>query len=438
MYNLLLSQTKAQARREFLNKNQVLLTFLLMIFFWSIFDGLSRFATPLIIIQNGISAVHMGLIIGSASIFGALFDFGLSKFVAKPSYRRIFFSLFATSSLFPLFLFNAGQSIWLYLLAMACWGLDYDLRNFGSFSLIANKYKAREATRAFGLNHLFLNLGFILGPAIGALLIMETVQTDVMLSMYGFLLIALAFFVVLFFSSPFKLRGLRKMVSKPKPEKNQVKKWMNLSVSSLWPAFILSAFSLFQAGAYWVVGPLLAEQFDADGGMAAVTLISSRTMAFLLGGLIVSTWAPKFSGLKASQICFLISSVLLFLIYLVDSSVIIFLLLFLSSLFASFVGPLSSGFLSDAVQANPQNEKNIQGLNDFYMNVGLALGPIVAGFFAQNVDYHQAMGLIGFFGIFSVITLSNWNLQWGQHRNKLHLLKEGKLFGSSKSRFDLV
>ncbi len=255
--------------------------------------------------------------------------------------------------------------------------------------------------------------------------------------MYSFLLISLAFFVVLFFSSPFKLRSLRKFINKPKQEKNQVKKWVELSVSDIWPALVTVGFSMFQMGAFWTVGPLLAEKLAMDGVMTATALISARTIPFLLGGFIMSFWGQMFSGLKAAQLSFLFSSVLLFGVYLTNNPVLIILLLSFSSLLSSFVIPLASGYLSNVVRSNSHEESHIQGLSDFYMNVGQVFGPILAGFFASQVGYQQALGLVGFFGIFVILSLANWNPNFGEHRNKLHLLKEGKLY-SSRSRFDSV
>ncbi len=86
--------------------------------------------------EHGFSKTYMGFIVGSSSIFGALFDIAAIKILPSMQYRRVFMMMFAVCLIYPFVLFGA-KTISIYILAMALWGIYYDLKNFGLFDFIA-------------------------------------------------------------------------------------------------------------------------------------------------------------------------------------------------------------------------------------------------------------------------------------------------------------
>ena len=58
--------------------------------FWTLFDGLMAYVTPVLITSRGFSIAQMGLIIASSNIFGVIFDLMLIKFLRSANYRRLF------------------------------------------------------------------------------------------------------------------------------------------------------------------------------------------------------------------------------------------------------------------------------------------------------------------------------------------------------------
>ncbi|MFZ2310130.1 MAG: hypothetical protein WAW11_01140, partial [Patescibacteria group bacterium] len=93
-----------------------------MILFWAVYEGIISYMTPLIISENGISESMMGIIIGTSSIAGALFDFLACQIFKNTYYKRIFLIMFAICLIYPLLLSQAN-SFMIYLLAMATWGV---------------------------------------------------------------------------------------------------------------------------------------------------------------------------------------------------------------------------------------------------------------------------------------------------------------------------
>ncbi len=109
--------------------------FSMMMLFWALFDGLVSYVTPIIITEGGLSKTMMGIIIGSSSVAGAVFDFVMCKIFKNTFYRRVFFVMFAICFLHPLLLMQA-KTFAIYLVAMALWGVYYDLRNFGTLTML--------------------------------------------------------------------------------------------------------------------------------------------------------------------------------------------------------------------------------------------------------------------------------------------------------------
>ena len=97
-----------------------------MIFFWSIFDGILSYILPLLISEHGFSKAQMGIVLGSSSFAGAVFDILVSKYLKTPHYRTLYASVFLLSaSLLGILYF--GSTLWIFFLAMALWGIYWDI-----------------------------------------------------------------------------------------------------------------------------------------------------------------------------------------------------------------------------------------------------------------------------------------------------------------------
>ncbi len=134
-----------------------------MIFFWALFDGTVSYISPLLITQNGYSKTGLGFLLGSSSVAGAFFDYLLSKFLKNPHYRVVYLIMFICCFVFPLVLWKA-TSFFVFILAMALWGLYYNLYNFGVFDFVSRVSPSDERGGYFGMLYLFKSLGYIIAP----------------------------------------------------------------------------------------------------------------------------------------------------------------------------------------------------------------------------------------------------------------------------------
>ena len=143
----------------------------MMIFFFVIFDGILMYLAPIIITKNGISDSLMGIIIGSSSIAGMIFDLVLCRILKDTNYRRIFLLMFILSVLFPIFLFG-GKTITIYFIAMAVWGFYYDFYNIGTLDFVGRTADKEHDATSFGILRAFEGTGYLIAPLLGSILIL--------------------------------------------------------------------------------------------------------------------------------------------------------------------------------------------------------------------------------------------------------------------------
>lgn len=165
-----------------------------MILFYSLFDGIISYVTPLILTQAGFSESTMGLIISSSSVAGMIFDFIICRVFKNANFRKIFFVVFILCGLYPLIL-GSAQSVWIFVIAMALWGIYFDLGNFGGLNFLSNYIVKREHTSSSGVMQVFKSLGYILAPILAGLTIGEAVGWEPFILAWIFLIISFVFFL---------------------------------------------------------------------------------------------------------------------------------------------------------------------------------------------------------------------------------------------------
>ena len=154
----------------FASKNKRIYLFGIVILFFVIFDGIVSYTVPLITSENGLSTTLIGIIISSAAISGAFFDFTIYKIFKNPMFRRLFIVMFIASLTYILIIWKAN-SFWLYILAMVLWGFYYDLKNFGTLDFTCRYFPKEKSTSSFGTILVFQSLGYLLAPLIAGFLI---------------------------------------------------------------------------------------------------------------------------------------------------------------------------------------------------------------------------------------------------------------------------
>ncbi len=375
----------------------------LMLFFFAIFDGILSFITPIYITEKGISEGMMGIIIGTSSIAGLIFDLLICRVLKDVRYRLLYFLLFLICAIYPLILWGASSAL-VFVIAMILWGLYYDLLNVANLDFIARTSLKEEYSSNFGVLRIFFDLGYLLAPLITGFLIITVIDYKPFLAAWIFLVLAL----ICYFLLLFLFRNGRHYYPKCKQiESGSIfkelflwKKIGNFILPVLLVTFMLNVIE----GMYWTIGPLLATStnfLDGLGGLFMTVYI----LPPLFVGWFVGRVTVRFGKKKTAFFSLFFGSVFLGLFYIFDTPILLVVLSFLASFCTSFTSPAILGAYADYINETPQLEKEISTMQDSFVNIGYIFGPILAGFSGQYLGYVNTFALLGVFGIIMSLIL---------------------------------
>lgn len=367
-----------------------LYSFALLFFFISIFDAVFSYVAPVILEQNQLSPTHIGIIIGSISLFGALFDIILFKIIKEVHVRRILLTVIVLS-LAALLIFWYANTMVLYLFSMALWGLIYDLRNFGKFNFMSKYIEKKDHSSAFGITSVFENLGYFIGPLIvGMLLVGPHVQQEVLYLCVFFLLCSFLMFLLFVYTLS--------RVRSPQNERHHSKKtglfaaisYLKKGNKSIWtPIPIIVVICIIDAF-YWTLGPLMENTFSYGGYFISVYMLPS-----LFIGWAVGTISLTLGKLRACYISLFIGGLTLATIPLWSSELTILVVVFISSTCIAVALPVAEALLSDYISSHSSQEKTTEATMDFMVNIGWIIGPVLAGLSGDLFGFINAFAVLG-------------------------------------------
>ncbi|MBI4130687.1 MFS transporter [Candidatus Roizmanbacteria bacterium] len=390
---------------RFGSSRQLLYTFSLLIFFWALFDGIISYVTPLLITQYGFSVRTMGFILSFSAVSGMVFDVLLARYVKRPHYRRMFLLVLLISSVYPLLLMRA-TTIPLLLVTMSIWGLYYDLVHFGIFDFISRVTPRTEHAQSFGVVDVFRALGYLLAPLLTTMLIGYEIGEKPFVLMFVFLVPAVAIFLVLIGKVT---RGTKEFMhvtgeSHRRRTFREELRWWRTIVKPLAPVLILTLFLYGIDAAFWTIGPLLAGELQAIhpfGGLLVVAYMAPP----LFVGWVVGAATSRFGKKRTAFVALAAGSLVLLSLAIVRHPVFLIGVVFISSFFLSFAWPALNGAFSDYITETPLAEKEIEGIQDVFVNAGYSIGPSVAGILAYATAPVYAFALFGCVGVILAIIL---------------------------------
>lgn len=390
-------QHLVQYVNNYKEKTQPIYLLGLMLLFWALYDGIISFLTPIAITNHGISETLMGIIIGTASISGALFNFFLCRIFKDTNYKRLFLYMFAICLVYPLILFQAN-SIFIYLIAMALWGIYYDLRNIANFDYINQTSNKKEYANQFNLLMIFTAVGYLLAPLFVGALIADTFDWRPYALSWMFAVMGFFFFLLLLSVS--KKQKKESEACEPTSSRTvrmEAHLWNQIG-GIIFPVLLLTFFLNFFSAFFWTIGPIFAaslKELHPFNGL----FMAAYTLPSLLVGWSVGSFTRRFGKKKTSFVSLIIGSSVLFFILFLSNPFLLILDIFVSSFFLSIAWPSVSGVYADYISETPTYEKEIEGLEGFFTNLGYLFGPMLAGFLAESFGKIYAFSFLGIFGV---------------------------------------
>lgn len=380
-----------------------IILFSMMIFFWGLFDAILTYATPIIMEESGMSLSMIGIIIGTSSITGAIFDYIFCRIFKNHEYRFVFMMMFCLCFIYPLLLMTS-KTIWLFIIAMGIWGIYFDLSRFGTFNFVGRHTIKEHHVATFGAIQMILSMANVIGPLIAGYMIINYVSIKVYLTSWLFIGFSFLFFLALVFS----VKNIRKNdperrnISHVRSSLLEIKIWKKL-VKSMNPALFITFFIVFIEAYFWTLSPIFVEEanFGWYGGLFLTAFITPS----LFMGIFVEKVTKRFGTKRTAVIGIMISSLILIPFFLLNNPILSIIFVFLSSCFTSLSLPAINASYADKISQSPQYESEIESLDDFLHNIGYIIGPISAGFLADKLDIPIVFSLLGGLGVLLTVIL---------------------------------
>ncbi|MGV8176230.1 MAG: MFS transporter [Candidatus Bilamarchaeaceae archaeon] len=382
--------------------NRLIYVFGAMLLFFMLFDGIMSYLIPLVILEHGLSMTLIGVILSTAAISGAFFDFAIYRIFKDAFYRRLFMVMFAVAFVYISTVWFA-ETFLLYVLAMVMWGFYYDLRSFGTIDFISRYSKKKDLPSNFGIIQSFQSIGYLLAPLVAGFVIFDVVDWEPFVLAGAFLAVSAFFFMVVLFEAR------RKRQHMPGGDHSarggfsaEVAGWKRVGRIML-PVLALAAFVAVFDSFFMAIGPLVAENLPLEP-FDGLFMFAYFLPPMLIGG-IIGRITGRFGEKKTALFGLLIGSLVITTIILFANPFEAIAVVFISACFTCMMMPVVQSIYGRCIHESPKEKKEVQELGDFATNFGYIIGPVFAGLIADSFGNVAAFSVLGAIGTVVALAL---------------------------------
>lgn len=377
-----------------------ILLFSLTLFFLRIADGIISFWAPNQIQDALGDSTWMGIVISFQSVIGFLADLFLPGLIRNIHAKTLLIwavilsgatsFLFIGSSYFPYVL--------LFLLAMAIWGIYYELLHFAQYQFMGISVPPHMRTSAWGVLNIFTNIAYFLGPLIAAgVLLRGLMITEVT---FMALLIIGAFMLISLKVIQDGGDGWGEEHVNPVTE---LKHWFRLT-KVVWPVIIINMLLGFVDATFWTTGAVWTEKLATQNFFGGMFLPFYQLPSIFLG--LILARLEIYKGKKILSEKLLIVAGLFLMLFAVSTNVVwILLMVLLSSTAIGLCYPLVEGVYTDLVSRMNQDKEDMVGLSGSTLNLAYIIWPPVAGILAAQIGERMSFSYLGLIVILTAIGL---------------------------------
>ncbi len=363
------------------NGTKLFLAYTSIVFLVGTGDAILSYAAPVHIESHVNSTLLMGLILGFSSLVGIMCDLLFARIFRGKSFRHFLGWLFVVAFVFPATILLLPPLPAFFLLAMAAWGIYYELLHFSHFHLIESVVKRSDHALAWGVLESFRSAAYFIGPFLAGWLIDRHVDAPFYGSI-GFFSAGLVGF--LFFLKATRAHHAPAAVKKVEKSEGFVKEfrvWGAL-LRRVWPLFLFLVVCGFVDATFWSVGTLFAESLRAESAIGNL-LFPAYTLPSLFIGLVVAPAARLLGKKRAALLAAAAAGVFLTLVGFVAAALPVVVLVFLFSLFFSLTFPEIYATFEDYVTRLGELGDDLVGLEGSAVSLAYIVGPILAGAIAS-------------------------------------------------------
>lgn len=371
----------------------------LVVFLIRLADSLVSFWAPELIQTSLNNSFYMGLIISFQSIVGLGADLVFPIFLKKGSTKKLTVLAILMSGLTAvcLYISSLRPLIIFFLIAMAVWGIYYELASFSVFEFVDNAANSLKRSGSWAIINIFAGLSYLLGPLIAVFLL---AKGNIYLTLFALLLLLISVILFLHRNKMYD-RDIEASFDGVKPVV-EINYWYSL-VKRVWPVILISFFIGIIDSTFWTTGVIWTVRLVQTNYLASF-LIPIYQGTTLVVGLFVVRWGI-YEGKKKMAIRFLVlSGLFLSALFISDSIFWILFIIFVSSSLLSITIPLIEGTYSDFIARMGTERKHLVGLNGAVVNLSYIIWPPIAGFLTSKYGERMTFVWVGVLvAIFSIL-----------------------------------
>ncbi|NCS97183.1 MAG: MFS transporter [Candidatus Pacebacteria bacterium] len=370
----------------------VLLSFAVISFLISFADAIMSYISPIFIEAQVSSTFIMGLIFAFSSVVGIICDIVFPKIFTNKSHFFFLKVTLLSAILFPTTFLFFPQHIMTLFLAMAIWGVYFELNMFSSFQFVNSYIHLSEHTKAWGILQAFHSGAYALGPLLAVHLLSSSFELGftAVLFFLGIALFLTLFFRIVFIN-PHSHRNQKKELHKSWI--SEFKVWKIL-FKSVWPLLALQLIVSSVDASFWTIGALLMQSLSQESSLGSF-LLTAYILPATFVGLFLTKLTLPIGKKKTALICSALAGVALGTYVLLHSVVVILVVTLLVSFFMGIAVPEMKATFEDYISRLKDDGNELIGLQGSSSSFAYVIGPIVATFLASIIGIKGAFSLLG-------------------------------------------
>lgn len=336
------------------------------------------------------SPMKMGLMMAFSSVIGFSMDLVFPQMLRSSGVRKLAGGAIVGSLVFLLSLLSSTWFSYglILLIAMAAWGVYYELDSFMTKQFVAGVAPRELRSAVWGVVGIVRNLAYFLGPLIGGV-ILQWGDRAVVFS--AGIVLALAYILFLFIKLPHSGENESEMHSVYVLE--EIKYWFSLE-KRVWPILIMSVVAGVVDATFWTTGTVLNDHL-AEQSAVGGWFLSAYMLPSLFIGVLIAKWGVSEGKKKWAERLMLIGGACLAMIGFVKSVEAIILIVLVSSIFMSMSWPLMDAVYTDLIARSRKGRKHMIGLSSSTLSLAYVIGPILAGFLSNAFGEVETFAIVG-------------------------------------------
>lgn len=375
---------------------------LLIILIWDIAQYASEFSFPSYLESIHKSYFEIGFIISLGSVSGALMDLSLGVLCDRISRKKLMIIGLTLLIVSTTLIFILTDSVLLSLVFLF-WSVAYELWKVPSDAYFASLTDKEDRSEDYGQNLEITNLGRVLGPIIGGI-ILTALGFMGIISFYVVFLI-LDIFLIIILIKETNYRDISNAMYKStsietiKSEIKHFKKFKTTGIFLLYFSLLLTAWEQILI----TIMPLFsgADVLNLPPDIAGVFLA-----CFSIPSILLARFAGKLADkFGKKQILFwglIVLGASLSLFSVIQNIYVIFVLALSVSFGTTLALPALNGFLIDL--AYKKKKGRICGIWNIFRNLGYIVGPLLGGILADISGLRTTFLIVGAVIIISALT----------------------------------